>query len=34
VIASSKDLVASVKNEVLIETPKMTIGAKDAEEPS
>ena len=33
VIASSKDLVASVKNEVLIETPKMTIGAKDAEEP-
>tara|TARA_B100000575_G_C23135442_1_gene659511 strand:+ start:1677 stop:2927 length:1251 start_codon:yes stop_codon:yes gene_type:complete len=33
VIASSKDLVASVKNEVLIETPKMTIGAKDADEP-
>lgn len=33
VLASSKDLIASVKNEVLIETPKMTIGAKDADEP-
>tara|TARA_B100001113_G_scaffold339789_1_gene323382 strand:- start:929 stop:2092 length:1164 start_codon:yes stop_codon:yes gene_type:complete len=33
VLSSSKDLIASVKNEMLIETPKLTIGAKDAEEP-
>jgi len=33
VLSSSKDLIASVKNEMLIETPKLTIGGKDAKEP-